>query len=473
MKEERKNDDYVIMAEYRLLNALIHSEIYAHDARVHEDMFPHEIAKSIHKAVVKMYDKSIKITEASLFQYANEIDYNVTNEVVNRVITIDDGVDNLDDILEIVFRAKQKRAFNDKMHELMRDASANGDIDSIELMSKLYDAEAILAQLDDKTLLQSLDDWMDSYIKDLEGRADKTSYPFGDMLLDEALTKGAYPGAITTVAGATGQGKSAYVLNLLSRMIDQSIPAIYLSLEMGSTDTADRLVSLRKGIPTRDLFDPGDHLDSIIRLVKEEREDLKDNHNFYFSDEPSLSLVELVGLIKDFKARTKSDYCVIAIDLLTQLKDFMESSPGMNLAQSMERAMNKLNIIAKKENVHFIAVVQFNRDADNLKVTEIKDIDMLRPSLNNIKNAQAIAERSRAVLGIFRPKYYADRYLPDDPEVEYMEDIMEVQVLKQSNGGTPRLLYDFDGEVFQVTPYEEKEETDEEKQAEIVLKGNF
>jgi len=185
------------------------------------------------------------------------------------------------------------------------------------------------------------------------------------------------------------------------------------------------------------------------------------------------------SLIKEFKQRTRSDYLIVAIDLITQLQEFTRAGGGMNLANAYEMAMNKENIIAKAQNCHFINVTQFSRNADNFRISEFADLEdpALRPNLNDIKNAGAIAERSRAVLGLFRPKYYADRYLPDDPNVEYMEDILEVQVLKQSNGATPRLKYLYEGEIFRVNPFEEAtNETPEEAEIRKIAEnriGNF
>ena len=474
--DKRKNEEYVLMAEYRLLNALIHSKVFLDDSRVHERMFPHVLAQSFYTAITELHEQSIPITAASLHQRANELDYNVTMDVANQIVGIDVGADTLDDMVSVLNRAVQKKEFNEKMQTIATLGAKKGELDTSELMSMLYEAEQTLADTGSKQLLISLDQFLENYLAEFKERADGRRYLFGDPILDKVLVKGAYPGAITVVAGSTGQGKSAYVLNLMNGMINQSIPCMYISLEMSATDTADRLLSMRREIPTTELYAPGEAMSGIIKIIEQEREELKNANKFFFVEEPDLSLTQISSLIKEHKQRTRSDYLVVAIDLLTQVREFMSSSQGLNLAQSMERAMNKLNIIAKKENVHILGVVQFNRDADNLKIHEHEDIKLLRPTLNNIKNAQAIAERARAVLGIFRPKYYADRYLADLEETEYMDDVMEVQVLKQSNGSTPRVLYEFDGEVFRVTPYVERQQedmTEEEQEAHAVLEGNF
>lgn len=131
----------------------------------------------------------------------------------------------------------------------------------------------------------------------------------------------------------------------------------------------------------------------------------------------------------------------------------MNSKNGKSVANSYEEAMNILNALAKSENVHIMGVVQFNRNADSYKISTLEDLDIMRPSLNDIKNSHAIAERSRVVLSAFRKKYYADRYLTHIPEAAELADIMEIQVLKNSSGMVGTLLkYMFEGTFFRLTP---------------------
>jgi replicative DNA helicase len=455
-KAKRPNEDYVIAAEYRLLNAVIHTPDYLNDSRVHEGIFPHEVAKSIFQAICQLTLEVVPITEASLFQRGNETDYNVTTEVIKQVFAVADGAEKLDDIVKTLGKQKRKMDIIERLNEVSRIANAKGELDLIDLSAKLYEVEEALSDSYDKQLMQDLDTWFEKYLTDIDRRLQGKKYSYGDALLDKELIKGAYPGAITTIAGSTGQGKSAYVLNLVNQAINTGIPCIYISLEMSGEDTMDRLVSMRLEIPTTALYDV-EALHGLKQQIVDERQKLASNKLFYFIEEPSMSLGQINSIVKEFKQRTHTDYVLVAIDLVTQLQDFTKLASGMNLANTYEMAMNKQNIIAKAQNCHFIDVVQFNREADNIKIAAFEDLSSpaLRPMLNNIKNAQAIAERSRAVLGLFRPKYYADRYLSDSEEVAYMKDILEVQVLKQSNGVTPKLKYLYEGEIFRISPFVE------------------
>lgn len=453
MSEKQAGNESIIIAEYRLLNALCLDESYRNDSRVHQDLFVHEVAKSIFEAIEALDKADMAITEASLFQRANEIDFNVNAQTVNAIFSVDEGTPCLDDILRVLNTAVQKKEMTDKLDALRNITSTPGPLDSEAVLEGLFEIDRLLKRGMGQSLLKDFDEWSDEYIEDLEERSKGKRYPYGDDILDQLILKGAYPGAITTIAAGTGQGKSAFVLNKINNLIDLYVPCMYVSLEMSGIDTYDRLIALRRDLPMEALYANDESLLSIADMVREEKESLKANKKFFFVEEPNLSIARLRSLIKEFLQRSGSDYAIIAVDLITQLKDFFSSKGNTTVANSMELAMNALNALAKEMHVHIIAVVQFNREADNYKLTSVDDLDLLRPTLNNIKNSAAIAERSRVVLSLFRKKFYADRYLVGVNGADAIPDIMELTVLKNSSGpvGCTK-YYAFEGSNFRVTP---------------------
>ena len=460
MSNTQAGNEAVIYAEYRLLNALVLDEEYRRDSRVHSDLFVHETAKSVFKALDHLDSEDVHITEASLFQASNEIDFNVNRGVIQTIFEVDtEAPATLVDILALLETSKKKKILAERFSELSSLANKAGPLDTDAASSLLFDVDKVLNTGYQWTLLKDFSVWSDEYIEELKDRAKGKMFSYGDPNLDRMIFKGAYPGAITTIAAGTGQGKSTFVINLISSLIDQYIPSMYVSLEMGGMDTYDRMIALRRQIPVKDLHVHDESLYSIIDIVEEEKKSLETNKKFYFIEEPSLSIAKLRGLIKEFKQRAKSDYAVIAIDLVTQLREFMHPQGGQSVANSMEQAMNDLNALAKEQNVHFITVVQFNRDADNYKIMCLEDLDMLRPGLNNIKNSHAIAERSRVVLSLFRKRYYIDRYLQHIPEAQDVPDLMEAVILKNSSGPVGEIFkYLFRGETFECMPLTEEEE---------------
>ena len=462
----------VVTAEYRLLNALVKKPDYLEDARISDSLFVDEIAKSIFEAIQSLHEQQIEVTPSSLLQAGSNIDFNVNSQVVQTVFDIDDsGASTLVDILAVLKQARAKNDIIDKLDSLRAKASQAGELDAEKFKAELYDLEnSISSDLKSDSVLLNFSEWADTYIEDLEQRKAGRKYSYGDPFLNEYFYKGAYPGAITTVAANTSMGKSTYVLSLIDTLISENVPCLYLSLEMGAVDTMDRLISRRCGISNADLYNPQvENIEGVIEAVKTEKEALSGNNNFYFCESTDIDMHKLRSLIREFKQKAHATYGFVAIDLLTQMKNFMNASSGSSTASAMEIGMNQLNALAKEENVHILGVVQFRRDSDSIKIHDIDQIELLRPTLTDIKNSGAIAERSRVVLSVFRKKYYAERYLRDDPDAENLPDIMEVQVLKNSSGASGHIFkYMFDTEHFKLKPLlEESEEQEIDRLAEM------
>lgn len=448
-----------IIAEYRLLNAIAKDQGLYDDPRVVSDIFVNETARSLYEAIGRLYKDGTAVTPASLLQAGYAIDYTVTNAVVQEVFNIEkEAPSSIDDILASLQQTKLKEAILDGLEDTKRLVSSASTVDQARVLSNLYSLDEMVARAtaSDSKLL-SFDTWADRYIDDLKQRKLGRRYSFGDPLLDRYLFKGAAPGNITIITASTNMGKSTYVLSLIDNLIDMNVPCMYISLEMGTIDTMDRLIAKRLGVENRALYDP-EAIDGLIEQVEKEKEALSKNRNFYFCEATGVDMTKLTSLIREFKQRTHQDYCLVAIDLLSGMKGFMAGPSGASTASSIEQNMNRLEEIAKEENVHVIGVVQLNRQSDKIKISHVEEIDGLRPSLGDVKNSGAYAEKATTLLTLFRKKFYADRYCKNDPATANMNDILEVQVLKDRNNQAGEIFqYMFDGRFFKLFPLMEED----------------
>lgn len=422
-----------------------------------KNYFVSAIARDMFDTMHELYLRGIEFTTEHLVSEGNKRNNGIVPDFVEALRTEkhDSG------IFETYYFPRLKKDYAKYTIEqhLLKDAlvetSKKGELD-IEKIQRLIVglSEGLELVQGKESLLMTPKKMMEVYQSALYKRLKgEHTFKTGDHHLDKLLTVGFAPGQMTTIFGATGAGKSAYSLNLVNRQINKRIPSLYCSMEMDTIATSDRFVAMRNRVPLS-MFYPDENgiiQDFIFEMVEKERKALESNDLFYFVEQPDLTLVDIEMLIKEAKRRSKSEYLVVTLDLLTMLEEFSGED-----AKGYEDAMNRLHRMAKRHRVHIVNVVQANRNADSVRIAQARDVNRLRPSLNTIKNSHAIAERSRIVLSVFRPKYYVSRLLPDDPELELMDDTMEIATLKQSQGQVGNIAnYLFDSETFLCIPIQQ------------------
>jgi len=353
-----------------------------------------------------------------------------------------------------------KNKFSDKtLKELLIVLEQKGDLDTNKLSLLVEELQIGMEELEDKK--NNIQDGF-NLLKDYQVILEKKQkgeyfYSTGDSYLDSYLIEGFMPGYITTLFSNTGVGKSMYALNLINKQINKYIPNLYVSLELGPITTAERLLSMRNRIPTT-VFSGRNQNDDLKKLasntVEKELVHFENYPYFAIIQKPSVSITELEHYIRIFKKRINVDYCVVVVDLLTMLSDFL----GQGKAEIYENCMNRLHYLVRKENVHLFGIVQARRDNSGNKYSDIKSLNKLKPTLDTIKSSSAIAERSRIVLSAFRLKYYAEMFFPELPELDTMEDILEIAILKQSSGALANLKYLYQGETSNIFKYVESKE---------------
>lgn len=290
------------------------------------------------------------------------------------------------------------------------------------------------------------------YHEKIEDRKNGEVYKFHNPVFDSLITEGPTPGHGGIIGGSTGMGKSALCLNLVNDLINADVPVIYLPIEMGLENTIDRLASIRTGYPFKDIVrigKTGEPNTELEEAILHEIDSLKVHENFAIVNKPNIDMKSLKSIIKKFQAKLPGKkYCIVIIDLLLMIKEFYDD--GSNMAQMIEKAVNKLDILAKELNVHWIGVVQLNRSVESDKVLTEQAIDKLRPTRSSIKNSNALLERARWAITIFRKKYFADLYLSEE-EASGIEDIAEIQLMKANDEAISRRYMTFEGETFRLT----------------------
>ncbi len=443
----------IVKNEQQLLNCLLDHPKYIYKTTPH---FTSMLGGDMFSVIQDLTNQNIPLTDTHIISAGNKVNSQIDVDTLSKLR----GVDY--DSLSFKYYAKRlrqdygsHRIQNCLLEDTLINTNKKGKLD-LDKLSKLQNEIADCLELINGKgeILRTPEQLVNGYIDIVHQRA-KGLYNFssGDSHLDTLLTLKFAPGNITTIFAATGLGKSAYALSLVNKQINKNIHSMYISLEMDEISTMDRLFANRLQMPASMFYpdEEGNISDHAYNMLEREREIFSKINHFRFVEQGGLSKEDIRGVIIEAKKQMKTDYLIVTIDLLTMIKGFGEK------AIEMERSMDYLLELAKELNVHIVGVVQANRDADSASVSSIEQLTKLRPDVNNIKNTAAIAERSRVVLGLFRAKLYATRLFPDDEELEMMDDIMEVNVLKQNSGQLGMIKYLFAPEKYSFYKYFEEE----------------
>jgi replicative DNA helicase len=448
-KRFRSNEEFISPAEFQILKLMILNN--KPFEQVTEHHFPHRKARVLYHAIVKLFDKPETVTRDSLLREANQLSDNITQQIVEFVFSFEVDISALDGAIEALADSVVKSKMNRFIEKISTEVKSSAKLNLSQISQDILNAQDVIIGSSRKNISKTIEQCLDEYKEELDLRRLGHYYSFGDEFLDTHLTRKAAPGQVILLASSSGTGKSAYGLNLINGMINMDRPVMYFSLEMDTISTMDRLMAMRSGVPVTEWYGSGVEIDPLYKILEEQRKSML-SKPFRFIDDPSINLLKMQGLIREFKSIYKTDYVCVFVDLITQVKEFIDLTRG-SLANTIEASVNKLNRLAKRENVCFVAIAQMNRGADSDSIDNLQELDKLRPTFNNVKNSSALGERARVTLGAFRPKYYAERLFPDSDEAHLMPDVLEIQILKQNQGTAGNIgRYLFEGETFNISP---------------------
>lgn len=446
----------IILIEQTLLYKILTEKEYLFKLNS-EDLIS-KTAKNIFHAIKTLHEKKVTLNSRNLTIEVNKFD-NLDEQSIQTLFEGDLVSDQSFSYLHDELR-KEKTKYEIKteiMDELIRETEKKTDFDSekVQNLARKINTKVLSLDLDTEHLIMTIDDMIDKYLLVLSDRRDgKMFYDTGCRHLNNHLMEGFAPQKITTLFGASGVGKSSYALYLVNKQINKHIPSIYISLEMDLISTMDRLIAQRARINMKSLF-PNQNEDNFIEdqifeIVNAEKKKLEKNKYFFFVEQPGLTLSDIDYIVKEVKSRLNVNYLICTIDLITMVRNF---NMGNNKANDYEHALNELHEMAKINNCHFVGVVQGRRPSSRINVESPEDLEKFRPRIEEIKNSAAFEERSRIILSTFRAKHYMERLLPDHPELEFMEDIMDIDVLKQNMGMLHRMHYLFNPSKSMIIPY--------------------
>lgn len=261
--------------------------------------------------------------------------------------------------------------------------------------------------------------------RDHRGRIGLTT-GFRDL---DNLTGGLAGGQLFILAGRPSMGKTAFCLNMASRIaIETNRPIVLFSLEMQKEELGIRLLSSEAKVNNTRIkqgnYSP-DEMDQLIQAA-----DRLFKTQLVIDDKPNITVNEIRAKSRRIMSE-KGDLALIIVDYM-QLIDGPEDIPKYDRYNIISDVSRSLKYLAKELNVPVIALSQLSR-----KIEERASKDR-RPLLSDLRESGAIEQDADIVAFIHR------NYIYSGEETE--KNIAELLIRKHRNGPQGDIPLHFWGE---------------------------
>jgi len=243
-------------------------------------------------------------------------------------------------------------------------------------------------------------------LEDIETRANREpgiSTGFKDL---DRLLGGVRPAELTTVAGATGMGKSIFLADVARHVAFRlGLVVAYFSLEMRKEMLFDRVLSAETRVPHH-LIHAGQLGDEEWRRVTDRLGPMA-QAPLFFADDPPLSVAQIRARCQRLQRQRGLD--LVLVDHMHLVSPSRRCNSDRERLEDVSRGL-KLDL-AMTLNLPVIAAAQLNR---NPSARPDK-----RPQLSDLKHASSIEQDSDVVILLHREDYY-DKESPRAGEADFV-----------------------------------------------------
>lgn len=242
------------------------------------------------------------------------------------------------------------------------------------------------------------------------------------------------PGELCVIGARPAMGKTTFVLNIISYMLGQKIPAGLFSADDNlNVNYLSRIISAVKKTNR-----PHNYEQSINFIRETELEDiplylnLKQRMNFAYLRENTIKQKEEKGI-----------RCLF----VETIQSFFENEENGTSKEGTEKTCRELRILAQELNIPIIITSGLNRGPENRP-----GVDGKIPQIRDLRYGDSIECYADKVFLLHRPEYY-DILL--DEEGYDQRGVLRVIVAKNTYGPTGEFRLKYDKEKGQITDIDE------------------
>jgi replicative DNA helicase len=226
---------------------------------------------------------------------------------------------------------------------------------------------------------------------------------------------------LIVLAARPSMGKTALALNISDHVaVELNVPVLFVSLEMGHIEIADRLLCARSRVD-------GHKIKRGIGLGHRELTDLGkafqklSEHSMFVDDTPSRTAMQIAASAR--RLRRRNAIGLMLVDYI-QLVDSDETRDSRQ--EQIAKISRRLKALARELGIPLIALSQLNR--------AVESREDKKPRMADLRESGAIEQDADIVLLLHRPEYYDAN---DQPGVA------ELIIAKNRNGPTGSIKLTF------------------------------
>jgi replicative DNA helicase len=381
------------------------------------DDFSNQRMGSIYNAIINIYDNDESISLASVVAYLELHGDLQKAGGINEVQRLfNDGA--LNGTMQSVGQwAKLIKEKSTKSKILPVLADANKEVQTPGSLSRNIIPE-VQKQLTDITMgmtnsknLMDVSQYYDDYYETLKQRMEKyrkfgknplianNGVPSGFPTIDKYVG-GWQPGQVITIGGRTGTGKSFTASNCMIAAARAGRSVLFFSLEMGHDEIMDRVIAAMSQVKLTALRNGSLGEDDLAKVYAQ-REEFK-KFKVEIDTTPNIDINHIKAEATKRKTSVDGLDLVIVDYLQLVTPDFSKSNK--NREQQVADISRSMKLLSMQLNVPIIDLVQLNR--------EKKDDEDPTPTINDIRESNAIAQDSSVIILLHRDIKSADAKQP-------------------------------------------------------------
>ncbi len=390
--------------------------------------FYRDVHQTIYQAIRDLYDqgKGIDaITLADELIRRDQFDKIGGDETLREIVDSVPHAANAKYYAGIVREKSIGRQLIDSATEIIRDGYSN----QYTAQELLESAERKVFAIAEEQIQGDTLDLKDVITKAMDRIAERassgghavTGVASGLIDLDD-ITGGFQAGQLVVLAARPSMGKTALALNICEHCATTGkTPVLFVSLEMGHMEIAERLLCARSRVDGYKLR-TGMSLGSreIGQLTKAWNELMKDAQIF-IDDTPARNMLQITASARRLRLREKIGLIVVDYIQLVDSEDSRDSRQ-----EQIAKISRRLKTLARELEIPVIALSQLNR--------AVESREDRRPRMADLRESGAIEQDADIVLLLHRPEYYDANDQPG---------IAELIVAKNRNGGVGTVKLNF------------------------------